>query len=93
MSARPTRTCRVAGCGATFSNITDYGIHVTTEHDLRPGGADSVPLRPVSCWRCARDIDVNTTRTCECGWTLPEPTDDPAAGPVIAANAANARRR
>lgn len=89
---KPRRVCRVAGCGAEFDTLADFGVHVSTEHDLRRGGADSTPLRAVSCWRCAREIDVNVTRTCECGFTLPDDRPAPAFGPLAAVNAANARR-
>ena len=65
---KSTRTCAV--CDAAFRNLTDYSVHVATAHDLGIGRTDRVPLRPVSCWRCASPINVNVTTRCECGFDL-----------------------
>ena len=62
------RTCAV--CEAMFSNLTDYSVHVATAHDLGIGRTGRVPLRPVSCWRCAAPIDVNQTSRCSCGFDM-----------------------
>ena len=64
-----TRTCNI--CRATFTNLTDYGVHVTTAHDLGRGRSRTA-LRPVSCWRCAAEIDMNHTTRCACGFDLAE---------------------
>lgn len=66
VNRRLARTCD--RCGATFNNLSDKLIHVSIECPKR----GQPRLRAVSCHRCARDIDVNITRTCECGFTLPE---------------------
>ena len=64
------RTCAV--CETTFRNLTDYSVHVATGHDLGIGRSGRVPLRPVSCWRCASPINVNQTSRCSCGFDLAE---------------------
>ena len=62
------RTCAV--CESTFRNLTDYSVHVATAHDLGVGRTERVPLRSVSCWRCASQINVNKTTQCSCGFDL-----------------------
>lgn len=67
------RTCAV--CDASFRSLTDYSVHVAIAHDLGIGRTERVPLRAVSCWRCASPIDVNVTSKCSCGFDLAtEPT-------------------
>jgi hypothetical protein len=51
--------------GLEFDSLPDYMVHLTLDHD---GAA----RRAVTCRACAKDIDVNVTRTCECGYTLPD---------------------
>jgi len=70
-----SRTCAI--CNASFRSLTDHAIHVATAHDLGIGRSERVPLRLVSCWRCASPIDVNATMQCSCGFDL-------AAEPTIA---------
>jgi hypothetical protein len=53
--------------GREFETLTDLITHQTLDHDHSKKW-----LRTVSCRRCAKDIDVNITFTCECGWTLPQ---------------------
>lgn len=53
--------------GHVSQTLTEHLIHITTEHDH-----STKRLRLVSCHRCAGEIDVNVTRTCECGFTLPD---------------------
>jgi hypothetical protein len=65
-----SRECAV--CGATFTNLTDYGVHVALGHDLGIGRSERTPKRPVSCWRCASDININVTTRCTCGFDLAE---------------------
>jgi len=65
-----SRTCR---CGAHFTKLSDKLVHITTECELR----GQPRLRNVSCHRCATEIDINTTRTCKCGFTLPETAVNP----------------
>jgi hypothetical protein len=65
-NARLSRTC--VRCGKTFDRLTDKLIHITVECPHR----GEKRLRAVSCWACAKEIDINVTRTCECGFTLPE---------------------
>lgn len=66
MSAARTR----AVCDAAFRNLADYSVHVATAHDLGIGRTGRVPLRLVSCWRCASPINVNVTSRCDCGFDL-----------------------
>lgn len=48
-------------------NLTDHLVHASTAHVDEPRR-----LRTASCHRCGNDIDINLTRTCVCGFTLPE---------------------
>lgn len=64
------RTCRL--CEAEFESILDYSLHTSRDHDLGRGRSERLPLRTVSCWACAKQIDVNVTKSCECGFSLEE---------------------
>lgn len=55
-------------CGQTFAAMSDKLVHAMLDH----AGAPRL-IRPVSCWRCAREMTVvpGEPITCQCGFTLP----------------------
>ena len=69
MAKKTLKECRI--CGASFQSNTDFGVHIAKKHDVRIGGNDKLPLRDVSCWRCAGDININETSVCSCGFVFP----------------------
>lgn len=72
MTTKQIHTCRI--CSAEFTDRTAWAIHATGSHDIRRNkGNEKLPLRTVSCWRCAEQIDVNHTNICNCGFVYPHP--------------------
>ena len=66
--SKKTYTCAV--CGHHSPTTLDHASHTTTAHDLGRRGRDKCRRRPVSCWRCASDIEIQDTTKCHCGFDL-----------------------
>lgn len=63
--------CRL--CGHQSLSNSDHASHITGSHDLGINGKDRLPPRPISCWRCARDVEIGHTNVCSCGFQFPFP--------------------
>jgi hypothetical protein len=80
MSSETGRTCAV--CGDVAPSISEHAVHATLAHpelnrtnraQRLTRGEGSVAQRPVSCWRCARELrpENGVVPRCECGWEHP----------------------
>lgn len=63
---KPMRDCAV--CGALFATIAEHQDHVMQAHDLGIGRRDRCRRRPLSCWRCASEVQIEQTTRCSCGF-------------------------
>lgn len=62
-------------CEERFDRLNDKLIHFTKQHGDYIGlDSPKTLLRPISCWRCAKQCPAETL-TCVCGWVHPSKTE------------------